>query len=106
LIRCPQNQGKVSDTQHHHHGQSDKRYSSKHRRADADDGVDLAVNAEARDDTMERHGNDDRLEKERDRGGDIEMWRALHKGLPCNRKGKNDRLKGEHIQQGIEPILI
>ena len=55
---------------------------------------------------MERQGNDDCLENEGDRGGDVEMRRALHKGLPGDRKGENHRLKRKHVQQGVEPVLI
>jgi len=88
LIRCPQNQGKVSDTQHHHHGQSDKRYSSKHRRA-MRRRCRPRGECEARDDTMERHGNDDRLEKERDRGGDIEMCAPCTKA--CHATERQER---------------
>ena len=75
----------VRDAQHHHHGQRDEAHAGEHGRADADHLLDLAMNAEAHDDPMQRDRDDDRLEDERDRGGDVEMRRVLDEGLPGDR---------------------
>ena len=52
--------------QHHHHGQRDQAHAEEHRRPDADHGLDLAMDAELDDNPVQRHGNDDGLEDQRD----------------------------------------
>ena len=56
----------LRDAQHHDLGQRDQRQAGQHRRPDADDVLDVALNAELRDDAMQRDRDDDRLEGERD----------------------------------------
>ncbi len=51
--------------QHHDHRQRDKAHAEQHGDADAADRLDVAVNAEPDDDTMQDHRNDDGLEHER-----------------------------------------
>ena len=68
--------------QHDHHRERNEAHADQHGRADADDRLDLAVDAEAHDDALQRHRNDDRLEYERDQRGDVEMRRILDVGLP------------------------
>ena len=46
------------------------------------------------------------LKTKRDRGGDIEMRRVLHEGLPGDGKRQHDRLQREDVEQRIEPRLI
>ena len=53
--------------------------AEQHGRADADDLLDVAVDAEPHDDPVQRHRNDDGLETQRDRRRDVEMRRVLHK---------------------------
>ena len=53
--------------------------------ADADHLLDLAMDAEPHDDPVQRDRDDDRLEDQRDRGGDVEMRRVLDEGLPGDR---------------------
>ena len=74
--------------------------------ADADHLLDLAVNAEPHDDPMQRHRNDDRLEHERDRGGDVEVRRVLDEGLPGHRGGQRQRVRRVDVEQRVEPVLI
>src|SRR5260370_12008702 len=64
------------------------------------------MNAEPLDDAMKCYGNDDRLEHQRDGGGDIEMPRVLDKGLTGDRKGKHQRMQRKHIEQRIKPVLV
>ena len=54
----------AGDAQHHDLGEGDQRQAAKHGRADADDVLDFAVNAELGDDAMQRDRDDDRLESE------------------------------------------
>jgi hypothetical protein len=56
------------------------------------DLLDLAMNAEPHDDPVQRR-DDDRLEDERDRGGDVEMRRVLHEGLPGDRSRQHKRVQ-------------
>ncbi len=64
---------------------------------DADDVLDVAVDAELGDDPVQRDRDDDRLEGEGDEGGDVEMVRVLHVGLPGDRERQHDRLQGEDM---------
>ncbi len=98
--------GAGGDAQHHHHRQRDQPHAEQHRRADADHGLDLAVDAEAHDDPVQRDGNDDGLEAERDRGGDVKVRRALDEGLPGNRRCKHDRMQRIDVEQRVEAVLI
>ena len=54
--------------------------------ADADHLLDLAMDAEPHDDPVQRDRDDDGLEHQRDRGGDVEVRRVLHVGLPGDRQ--------------------
>jgi hypothetical protein len=53
--------------------------------SDAHRLLDLAMNAETNDDPMQCYRDDDRLEDECDRGGDVEMRRVLYESLPGDR---------------------
>ncbi len=55
---------------------------------------------------MQRHGNDDRLEDQRDRRGDVKMRRVLDIGLPRHRQGEHDGLQREDIEEREKAILI
>ena len=46
-ILARQRIGLGGDAQHHHHGERDEPDAGEHGRADADDGLDLAMDAEA-----------------------------------------------------------
>ena len=63
--------------------------------ADADHRLDLAVDAEPHDDPVQRDRDDDRLEDERDRRGDVEMRRVLDVGLPGDRQRQHQRVQRE-----------
>src|SRR5205085_9788700 len=67
---------------------------------------DVAVNPELLDDAVQRHRNDDRLEDERDDGGDVEMRRVLDEGLPGDREREYQGVKREDVEQRIKPILV
>ena len=71
--------------QHDHHRKCDEAHTKQHGGADADHLLDLAVNAEPHDDAMKRDRNNERLEHERDRGGQVKMRRVLDVGLPSDR---------------------
>src|SRR6185369_7847306 len=55
--------------QHHHHRQRNEAHAEQHRRADADNGFDLAMDAEFDDDPVQRSRDDDGLENQSDHGG-------------------------------------
>ena len=55
--------------------------------------LDLAVDAELDHDPVQGHRDDDRLEDERDAGGDEEVRRLLDPGLPGDAHGQ---------QQGVD----
>ena len=63
--------------QHHHHGERHEPHAGQHGRADADHGLDGAVDAEPHHDAAQRHRNDDGLEDQRDQRGDVEVRRVL-----------------------------
>ena len=50
--------------------------------------------------------NDDRLEDERDRGGDVEMRRVLNISLPGDRKREHERMQRENMEERREAVLI
>ena len=81
--------------QHHHHRQRDEPHAQQHRRADADHGLDLAVNAELDDDPVQRHRDDDGLEHQRDQRRQIKMRRVLDEGLPGDRSRQDQRVQRE-----------
>ena len=68
----------------------DQPHAEQHGEADAADGLDLAVDAEPDDHPVQRHRDDDRLEQQRDRRGDVEMRRVLDVGLPGDRQRQHD----------------
>ena len=84
----------------------DQRHPGQHGRADADRRFDVAMNAELLDDAMQRHRNDDRLEYQGDGRGDVEVRGVLDKGLPCDGQRQHQGMKGKHVEQRIEPVLI
>ena len=92
--------------QHHHHRQRDQAHAQQHGRADADHLFDLAMDAEADDDPMQRDRDDDRLEHQRDRRGDVEMRRVLDIGLPGHRERQHQGMQREHVEQRVEPVLV
>ena len=94
------------DAQHHHHRERDEPHAGEHRRTDANDGLDFAVDAEPDHHAMERDRDDDRLEDEGDRRRDVEMRRVLHVRLPGDRQRQHEGVDREHVQEGIEPVLI
>src|SRR5262249_28652786 len=98
--------GARSHAQHHHHRERDQPHADQHGGADADHFLDLAVNAEPDDDPMQGHRNDNRLEYERDRGGDVEMRGALDIGLPGDRQRQHEGVEGEYVEQRVEPVLV
>ena len=98
-ILARQRVGVRGHAQHDDHGQGDQRHAGQHGRPDADHVFDLAMDAEADDDPVQRYRNDDRLEDERDRGGDVKMRRVLDIGLPGHRKSEDDGLQGEHVEK-------
>ena len=85
--------------QHQHHRQRDQAHAGQHGRADADRGLDLAVDAELLDDAVQRHRDDDGLEDQRDRGGDVEMRRVLDIGLPGHGKRQHQGMQREDVEQ-------
>ena len=98
--------GLARDPQHHDDRQSDERQPGEHGRADADDVLDVALDAEPGDDPVHRDRDDQRLEEKRDGGGDVEMRRILHIRLPGDRERQHDRLKREHIEKRVQPRLV
>jgi hypothetical protein len=64
------------------------------------------VNAEPDDDPVQGDRNDDRLEHQRDGGGDIEMRRVLHECLPGDRGGKHKGVRSVDVEQRVETVLI
>ena len=67
---------------------------------------DIAMDAELLDDAMQRHRNDDRLEDQRDDGGDVEMRRVLDIGLPGDGSRQHQGVERKHVEQRIEPVLV
>ena len=55
--------GAGGDAQHHHHGQRNEPHAEQHGGADADHGLDLAVNAELDDHPVQHDRDQDRLEQ-------------------------------------------
>ena len=94
------------DAQHHHHRQRHQPHAEQHGGADADDRLDLAVDAEPLDHPVQRHRDDDGLEHQRDGGCDIEMWRVLDVGLPGYRQRQHESVQGKDIEQRVEAILV
>ena len=87
----------------------DKRHerdAAKHGQADAHHGLYFTMYAETHDDPMQRDRNDDRLEAERDGGGDVKMWRMLDEGLPGHRQCQYGRMERVDIEQRVEAILV
>ena len=80
--------------------------ADEHDWTDAGRGLDFTMNAETYDHAMKHDWNNDGLEDESDQGRDIEMWGILHVGLPADRKREQERVKREHVEQRVEPILI
>ena len=78
--------GALGGAQRHHHGQRDQPHAEQHGETDAAHRLDLAMDAEPDDDPMQRHRDQDRLEEERNRRGDVEMRRVLRVGLPGDRQ--------------------
>ena len=92
--------------QHHDLGQRDQRQARQHRQPDADHVLDVAANAELGDDAVQRDRDQDRLERERDQRGHVEMIGVLNISLPGDRQRKHDGLRGEDVEQRIEAGLI
>ena len=65
-----------------------------------------AMNAELDDHPMQGHGDQDGLEQERNRRGDVEMRRVLRVGLPGDRRREHERMQGIDIEQRVEPVLV
>ena len=76
-VLARQRVGARRHAQHDHHRQRDQAHAGEHGEADADDRLDLAMDAEAHDDAVQRDRDDDRLEDQRDRRGDVEVRRVL-----------------------------
>ena len=87
--------GVGGDAQHHHHGERHQAHAEQHGEADADHGLDLAVNAELDDHPVQRHRDDDGLEQQRDRRGDVEVRRVLDVGLPGDRQRQHDGVQAQ-----------
>ena len=51
-------------------------------------------------------GNDDGLEAECDRRGDVEMRRMLDVRLPGDRSGQDQRMQRQHVDQRVKPVLV
>ena len=64
--------------QHHHDRQRHETDAGEHRRSYANDGFDLAMDAEPYHHSMERDRDDDRLEVRAISGCQIEVRRVLH----------------------------
>ena len=92
--------------QHHHHRERDQAHAEQHGRADADHVLDLAVDAEPHDDPVQRDRDDDGLEHQRDRRGDVEVRRILDIGLPGDRQRQHQRMQREDVEQRVEPVLV
>ena len=92
--------------QHDHHRQRDEPHAEQHGRADADHGLDRAVDAEPHDHAVQRHGDDDGLEHERDERRDVEMRRVLDVGLPGDRRREHDGVQREHVEQPEHAVLV
>src|SRR6185312_924891 len=76
-----------------------------HGEADSEHGFDRAVDLQLDDDVMEGDGNHDRLEDERDAGGDVEVRRILHEGLPGRRRRQQAGLQREGPQHAEDAPL-
>ena len=92
--------------QHDDHRQRDQPDAEQHGRTDADDRLDLAVDAEPHDDPVQRDRNDDGLEHQRDRRRDVEMRRILDVRLPGDRQREHDRVQREDVEQPEHAVLI
>ena len=92
-------------SQHDGHRQRDQAHAGQHGGAGADRRLDLAVDAEALDDAVQRDGDDDRLEHQRDGRRDVEMRRVLDVGLPGDRQGQHEGVQGKGVEQRVEPVL-
>ena len=46
------------------------------------------------------------LKAKRDEGGDVEMVRILHIGLPGDGERQHDRLQGEDVEQRVQAVLV
>jgi hypothetical protein len=57
-------------------------------------------------DAVKPDRNDDRLENEGDRRGDVKVMGVLNIGLPGHRKGEHDRMKRKNVDQREKAILI
>jgi len=64
------------------------------------------MDPEPGDDAAQRVGDDDRLEHQRDRRGDVKMRRVLDIGLPCGGAGDQGGLQAEGVEDGKEAPLI
>ena len=69
--------GLGGDRQHDQDRQRHQTDAGQHGLPDADHGLDVAVDAQPHDDAVQHHRDDDRLDDERDGGGDVEMGRVL-----------------------------
>jgi hypothetical protein len=57
------------------------------------------MDTETRHHPAQHHRDEDRLEEERDRGGDEEVRRVLDPGLPGDRYRQHARVQREDVQQ-------
>ena len=96
----------ASDAQHDHHGEGDQRHAGEHGETDADHRLDLAVNAQALDDTPQGDGNDDCLEDEGDGSRHVEMRGILDVCLPGNRERQGQRVQRIDMEERVEPVLV
>src|SRR5438046_742832 len=94
------------DRQHHHDRQSHQADAAQHRLSDADHGLDVAMNAQPNDDPVQHHGDHDRLDDQRDHGGDVQMGRVLDVRLPRHRHRDHEGVQGEDVEKAEHAILI
>ena len=64
------------------------------------------VDAEAADHAVERKGDNNRFDHQRDRCGEIELGRVLNPRLPRDRERQHRRLKREDVEQRVKPVLV
>ena len=94
------------DRQHDQDRQRHQADAAQHGLPDADHGLDVAMDAQPHDDAVKHHWDHDRLDDQRDRGGDVQMRRVLDVRLPRHRHRDHEGVQGERIEQAEHAILV
>lgn len=64
------------------------------------------MHVETAHDAVERHRNDEALDRERHQRGDEKQRLALDEGLPPDRQRERDRLQREHVDRRGDAVLV